>query len=64
MPAQLPTRKIGDVDVSAIGYGTMGLSAFYGPIPSDEERLKVSLDFSALPLTVSHHSFSAARHYL
>ncbi|GJE96764.1 aldo/keto reductase [Phanerochaete sordida] len=41
MPAQLPTRRIGDVDVSAIGYGTMGLSAFYGPIPSDEERLKL-----------------------
>ncbi|KAI0371350.1 Aldo/keto reductase [Pilatotrama ljubarskyi] len=37
----LPTRKVGDSDVSAIGYGAMGISAFYGkPLP-DEERFKV-----------------------
>ncbi|CCM02737.1 uncharacterized protein FIBRA_04844 [Fibroporia radiculosa] len=36
-----PTRKIGQHDVSAVGYGAMGLSAFYGkPLP-DEERFKV-----------------------
>ncbi|KAJ3504301.1 hypothetical protein NLJ89_g8004 [Agrocybe chaxingu] len=36
-----PTRKIGNDDVSEIGFGLMGLSAFYGPIGSDEERFKV-----------------------
>ena len=37
----LPTRKIGKDDVTAIGFGLMGLSAFYGAIESDEERFKV-----------------------
>ncbi|CAL1702449.1 unnamed protein product [Somion occarium] len=37
----LPTRRIGTTDVTAIGWGGMGLSAFYGkPLP-DEERLKL-----------------------
>ncbi|KAI0664869.1 Aldo/keto reductase [Cubamyces menziesii] len=37
----LPTRKVGASDVTAIGYGAMGISAFYGkPLP-DEERFKV-----------------------
>ncbi|KAL7283966.1 Aldo/keto reductase [Trametes coccinea BRFM310] len=37
----LPTRKIGDADVTSIGYGAMGIAAFYGsPLP-DEERLKI-----------------------
>lgn len=37
----LPTRKIGQVAVSALGYGCMGIAAFYGkPLP-DEDRLKV-----------------------
>ncbi|KAI6116130.1 NADP-dependent oxidoreductase domain-containing protein [Pisolithus sp. B1] len=36
-----PTRRIGDVDVSAIGFGAMGISAFYGPTEPDEERFKV-----------------------
>ncbi|KAA1473509.1 Aldo/keto reductase [Dentipellis sp. KUC8613] len=35
-----PTRKIGGVTVPAIGFGAMGLSAAYGDVPSDEERLK------------------------
>ncbi|KAA1473467.1 Aldo/keto reductase [Dentipellis sp. KUC8613] len=34
------TRKIGGVTVPAIGFGAMGLSAAYGDVPSDEERLK------------------------
>ena len=38
----LPTRKIGNTDVSAVGYGAMGIAAFYGQVQSDEERLKVS----------------------
>jgi aryl-alcohol dehydrogenase-like predicted oxidoreductase len=37
----LPTRKIGSTDVSAIGFGAMGISAFYGSVESDEERFKV-----------------------
>lgn len=40
-PTQLPTRKIGQSTVSAIGWGGMGLSAFYGPVLPDEERFKV-----------------------
>ena len=37
----LPTRKIGSTDVSAIGYGAMGIAAFYGSVQPDEERLAV-----------------------
>jgi aryl-alcohol dehydrogenase-like predicted oxidoreductase len=37
----LPTRKIGKDEVTAIGFGLMGLSGFYGPIESDEDRFKV-----------------------
>ena len=37
----LPTRKIGSTPVSAIGYGAMGLSAYYGPTQPDEERFEV-----------------------
>jgi len=37
----LPTRKIGNDNVTAMGFGLMGLSAFYGDIEGDEERFKV-----------------------
>ncbi|KAF4563680.1 hypothetical protein EYR36_002918 [Pleurotus pulmonarius] len=37
----LPTRKIGLSEVSAIGFGAMGIAAFYGATESDEERFKV-----------------------
>ena len=37
----LPTSKIGSTDVTAIGYGFMGLSGHYGVPLEDEERLKV-----------------------
>lgn len=37
-----PTRKIGSDQVSAIGFGAMGIAAFYGKPEPDEERLKVS----------------------
>ncbi|KAI0052184.1 Aldo/keto reductase [Auriscalpium vulgare] len=41
MVPRLPTRKIGSTDVTAIGYGAMGIAAFYGtPLP-DEERFKI-----------------------
>jgi len=43
MPATLPTRQLGKdgPQVTAMGFGLMGLSAFYGTIESDEERFKV-----------------------
>ncbi|KZT68421.1 Aldo/keto reductase [Daedalea quercina L-15889] len=37
----LPTRKIAQVAVSGIGYGCMGISAFYGKLLPDEDRLKI-----------------------
>jgi aryl-alcohol dehydrogenase-like predicted oxidoreductase len=42
-PPQLPTRKLGKngPEVTALGFGAMGLSAFYGAPESDEERFKV-----------------------
>ncbi|KAG1852238.1 Aldo keto reductase [Suillus subluteus] len=36
-----PTRKIGTDDVSAIGFGAMGIGAYYGQTGSDEERFQV-----------------------
>lgn len=39
--ASLPTRKIGNDDVSAIGYGAMGIASYYGSVQPDEERLQV-----------------------
>lgn len=43
MPSQLPTRKLGKhgPEVTALGFGTMGLSAFYGTVKPDEERFAV-----------------------
>lgn len=43
MPSSIPLRTIRDTKVSAIGYGAMGLSGFYGEaVTSDEERFTVS----------------------
>lgn len=41
-----PTRKIGkdNVPVSAIGFGAMGISSYYGDTDPDEERFKVGID--------------------
>lgn len=41
MPATLPTRKIGTDSVTAIGFGAMGIAAFYGAADPDDVRLKV-----------------------
>ena len=43
----LPTRKIGGTDVSAIGYGAMGIAICYGPPLPDEQRLKVGHTLSS-----------------
>ena len=42
-PATIPTRPLGrnGPPVAALGFGAMGLSAFYGSTESDEERFKV-----------------------
>jgi aryl-alcohol dehydrogenase-like predicted oxidoreductase len=39
----IPTRQLGKNGpyISSIGFGAMGLSAFYGAIAPDEERFKV-----------------------
>ncbi|KAI0371376.1 Aldo/keto reductase [Pilatotrama ljubarskyi] len=37
----VPTRKIGDANVTAIGYGAMGIAAFYAPVIPEEDRMKV-----------------------
>jgi aryl-alcohol dehydrogenase-like predicted oxidoreductase len=41
MASKLPTRKVGQTEVSALGYGAMGISSYYGSAPPDEERFKV-----------------------
>jgi hypothetical protein len=43
MPPQLPTRKLGKYgpQVPALGFGVMGLSAFYGKADPDEVRFPV-----------------------
>ncbi|KAH9970179.1 Aldo/keto reductase [Lactifluus volemus] len=41
MPSKLPTRKVGETEVSAIGYGAMGISSYYGAAAPDEERFKL-----------------------
>lgn len=43
MAPQLPTRKLGKdgPEITALGYGGMGLSTFYGTPKPDEERLAV-----------------------
>jgi len=43
MPSQLPQRQLGKngPKVTALGFGAMGLSAFYGKPESDEARFKI-----------------------
>lgn len=47
----LPTRKIGTTEVTAIGFGAMGLSVGYGTPPPDEERFKVRIIVLRVPAT-------------
>jgi aryl-alcohol dehydrogenase-like predicted oxidoreductase len=35
------TRKLGSLEVSAIGLGCMGMSAFYGSIDEDESAATI-----------------------
>lgn len=51
-----PTRKIGkgDTSVSAIGFGAMGISAYYGDTEPDEERLKVGVDHWSIMQLYTH----------
>ncbi|OJT15671.1 Aldo-keto reductase yakc [NADP(+)] [Trametes pubescens] len=37
----LPTRKIGDSNVTALGFGTMGIAAYYATTIGEEERFKL-----------------------
>ncbi|KAI0832053.1 Aldo/keto reductase [Trametes gibbosa] len=37
----LPTRKIGDSKVTALGFGAMGIAAYYATTLSDEDRMKL-----------------------
>lgn len=39
----LPTRKIGNADVTALGFGAMGIAAYYATTIGEEERFKVSV---------------------
>ena len=57
----LPTRKIGSTDVTAIGWGAMGLSAWYGTVLPDEERFKVSHLCSVHDFVDLRLSFSGSR---
>ena len=52
--ASVPKRKIGGTDVFPIGYGTMGLSAFYGTVQGEEERLKVWFLFSSYGVAITN----------
>ena len=47
----LPPRKIGNDLVNPIGFGAMGISAFYGKIEPDEERFKVSGKLDPYPFS-------------
>lgn len=55
MPAQLPTRKIGTTDVTAIGFGAMGIGGFsYTSPDAEKDNMKVSIFDSPLPFHCSY----------
>ncbi|KAK2459918.1 hypothetical protein APHAL10511_008047 [Amanita phalloides] len=41
MSSKLFTRKVGNTQVSSIGFGAMGISSYYGSVEPDEQRFKV-----------------------
>jgi len=49
------TRRIGDVLVSPIGFGAMGISTAYGPVGSDEERFKVCNQYTDTVKVISSY---------
>lgn len=51
----LPTRKIGDADVSAIGFGAMSIAAYYATTIGEEERFKVRSHWRRLCYVVGTH---------
>ncbi|KAA1467190.1 Aldo/keto reductase [Dentipellis sp. KUC8613] len=46
---RLPTRKIGNTEVTAMGYGAMGIAASYGHVMPDEDRFQVRTGTISLP---------------
>jgi aryl-alcohol dehydrogenase-like predicted oxidoreductase len=54
MSPPLPTRKIGSTNVTAVGYGGMGISVAYGAAKSDEERLAVRRASTRFPSHRAH----------
>jgi aryl-alcohol dehydrogenase-like predicted oxidoreductase len=61
MPVALPTAKLGKEgpQVTRLGYGAMGLSAFYGSPKPDEERF----DFLDKAYEAGEHFWDSAAMY-
>ncbi len=55
----MQTRKLGSLDISAIGFGTMSFASTYGESPADDEAIKVIR--GAFDLGVTH--FDSAEAY-
>ena len=41
MNTKIPTRKLGNIEVSAIGLGCMGMSFAYGPVADKKEMISL-----------------------
>lgn len=54
----LPTRKIGAANVTALGFGAMGIAAYYATTIGEEERFKVSTISSVLFSVMNHNHLS------
>lgn len=50
-----PTRKIGNSDVSAIGFGAMSIAAYYATTIGEAERFKVRDDLRRLYCVAGTH---------
>ncbi|TFY60174.1 hypothetical protein EVG20_g7517 [Dentipellis fragilis] len=60
--SKFPTRKIGDTDVTAIGYGAMGIAAYYGP-PMPGVQMTVLGQASERQSTADCPPFGAPQNY-